>query len=413
MKTTLLLLLLAHAGVCQIKELNPVTVTQLTLSAEGEKAYEDAFVLFSKIDNKLSTGVKYDDLTPAEKEAYSTVDETRENYWDILGGGCSWYCGGGPKTVTASSYLKAQGANTYEPKNAHDLNYKNAWVEGVAGYGIGQFLEYTFDAASPRITEILIANGFVKSQTAWENNSRVKKLKMYVNNKPYAILNLRDERALQTFKVEPIGNSNRDDLATLQGKPDWTLKFEIIEVYKGARYDDVVLAELFFDGLDVHCFAKGTQIQMADKSTRNIEDLKVGDQITYLDFATQEFKATTIEKLESVVHHSLVSYHFESGLTITSTQDHPYKIFNKGWASLKPDQSAQYKGFESIQKIEPGDLFQTTLGTDRLTAITHVPGHQPTFTISNLSVGNNFIANGLVVGVETLQTLKSNRSITE
>jgi hypothetical protein len=235
----------------------------------------------------------------------------------------------------------------------------------------------------------------------------VKKLKMYVNNKPYAILNLKDERALQTFKVEPLGSANREDFEALKRKPDWTLKFEIMEVYKGLKYDDVVISELFFDGLDVHCFAKGTQIQMADKSTRNIEDLKIGDQITYMDFESQELKVTTIEKLESVVHHGLVTYQFESGLTITSTQDHPYHIFKKGWASLKPDHSAQYEGFERIQKIEPGDLFITANGPERLTSITHLPGHQQTFTISKVSVGNNFIANGLVAGVETIQSVKS------
>jgi hypothetical protein len=39
---------------------------------------------------------------------------------------CSWYCGGGPKEVTASSYLKSQGEHHYKPENAHDLNYKTS-----------------------------------------------------------------------------------------------------------------------------------------------------------------------------------------------------------------------------------------------------------------------------------------------
>lgn len=32
----------------------------------------------------------------------------------------------------------------------------------------------------------------------------------------------------------------------------WTLKFEIAEVYKGTKYDDVVITEIYFDGIDVH-----------------------------------------------------------------------------------------------------------------------------------------------------------------
>lgn len=406
MKTTLLLLLLAHAGVCQIKELNPVKVTPLNFSAEGEKAFTDALIQFKKIEDKLSKGVKYDDLTAAEKKAYSEVDENNQDYWGSIGDGCSWYCGEGTKKVTASSYLQAQGASTYVAKNVHDFSYKNAWVEGAPGYGIGEFVEYTFSATAPRVTDILIANGFVKSQAAWANNARVKKLKMYLNNKPYAILNLKDERALQTFKVDPLGYDG-EVREKHKGKPDWTLKFEIMEVYKGLKYEDVVIAELFFDGLDVHCFASGTKILMADNSTRNIEDLKVGDPILFFDFETQKLKSTTIEKLISVMHHGLVTYQFESGLTITSTQDHPYQVLKKGWASLKPDQSAQYEGFEGIQKIEVGDFFITYQGPERLTAITHLAGHHQTFTITKLSVGDNFIANGLVVGTEILQSVKN------
>lgn len=192
----------------------------------------------------------------------------------------------------------------------------------------------------------------MKSQTAWANNSRVKKLKMYVNNKPYAILNLKDERALQTFKVDPLGSANREDFQALQRKPDWTLKFEIMEVYKGLKYDDVVIAELYFDGLDVHCFAKGTKIQMADKSTRNIEDLKIGDQITYMDFESKELKVTTIEKLESVAHHGLVTYQFESGLTITSTQDHPYHLLKKVGLRLSPIIQLNTKGLRVFKKLK-------------------------------------------------------------
>jgi len=51
-------------------------------------------------------------------------------------------------------------------------------------------------------------------------------------------------------------------------------------------------------------------------------------------------------------------------------------------------------------------LFITVNGPERLTAIAHLPGHQQTFTISKVSAGNNFIANGLVVGVETTQSVK-------
>jgi hypothetical protein len=388
-----------------IKVLEPTIEAELDFSPDfiakfnSKEAFEDCEKVWNKVK---AEGRDYNSLTKEEKEIIKYCDEIREDVWDIIGSGCGWYCGGGPKEVSASSYLKSQGENNYEPKNAHDLNYKNVWVEGVDGYGIGEYLLYTFDGVSPRINEIIVVNGYVKSKSAWENNSRVKKLKVYIDDKPYAILNLKDIRGSQSFKVDPIGNSDRTDWDLLKMKPDWTLKFEILDVYKGLKYDDVVISEIYFDGIDVHCFAKGTKIQLADNSTKNIEDLNVGDLVAYMNFDTKTIKSAKIEKTEKVIHHGLVNYGFESGLTITATQDHPFKIDNKGWASLKPDKSIQYKGFESIEKIKIGDLFLTANGTEKLVSIEYLKGEQETYTISKLSSGDNFIANGLIVGVEGL-----------
>lgn len=386
-----------------IKEMNPSATKLLDLSIQGEKDFDQNQQAGIAVMDKMANGVKQEDLTQTEKNILSTVDETIDSYWDIVGDGCNWYCGGGPKKVSASSYLKSKGVIKYEPKNAHDLNYKNVWVEGVEGYGIGEYLLYTFTSSAPRINEIIIVNGYIKNKETWINNSRVKKLKMYIDSKPYAILNLKDIRGAQHFAVDPIGNSNRQDTDAFKTTPDWTIKFEILEVYKGLKYEDVAISEIYFDGIDVHCFAKGTQIQLADKSTKNIENLKIGDAVAYTDFKNGSIQSAVIQKLEHVIHQGLITYQFASGLTITATQDHPFFIQDKGWSSLQPNNSSQYKGFDNIQKINIGDLFLTTDGTDQLIAIDFLEGNQDTYTVSKLSSGNNFIANGFIVGVEALQ----------
>lgn len=396
------LIFIAQLGYAQIKEMEPTKVRILDLSAEGEKAFIDNQALHQKISDKLSKGTKREELTQSERDVLYHFNEAFESYWDVMEGGCSWYCGGGPKEVTASSHLKSQGAIDYIPQNAHDLNYKNVWAEGVAGYGIGEYLSYTFDGNAPRITEIIVANGYVKSKAAWEDNSRVKKLKVYLDDKPFAILNLQDIRGAQTFKFKPIGNSDRN-LNALKSKSDWTLKFEIMDVYKGLKYDDVVISELYFNGIDVHCFAKGTQILMADNSSRPIEELSIGDSVAYVDFEKEQVKFAKIEQLERVTHKGLVTYILESGKEITATQDHPFKIQGKGWASLKPYKSNQYKGFENVGMITVGDFFLSVDGPDKLKSIDYLDAEQETFTISRLSSGDNFIANGFVVGVETLK----------
>ncbi len=216
-------------------------------------AVQKEWALRDKAMNDLNAGKRtWDELTPEEQETFEKYGEVYENMWDIVGGGCSWYCGGGLDTQTASSELTSQGTNTYSSKNAHDLSYETAWVEGVSGYGIGEFIEYHVKAENPRITEIIIVNGYVKSDNAWKNNSRVKELKVYIDDKPYAILQLEDTKAEQHFKVDPIGYGDRENSELLKKKPEFTIKFEIAGIYPGLKWDDTAITEIYFNGIDVH-----------------------------------------------------------------------------------------------------------------------------------------------------------------
>ena len=224
---------------------NPKQGALVDKSKEGEaKFLEDQ----KKCEELYKIG--YDNLSNAQKEFYENCDELEQGYWSILGVGCSWYCGGGEDTLSASSFLKSNYKNiNYLPKNAHDLSYETAWVEGVEGYGISESLIYHFPPHNPRITQIKIVNGYVKSEKAWRENSRVKQLKFYIDGVPTALLNLEDNRNEQLFEVEPIGNNDRNNLSK---KPWWTMKFEIVEVYKGEKYEDTAITEIYFDGIDVH-----------------------------------------------------------------------------------------------------------------------------------------------------------------
>ncbi len=233
-----------------IKEMQPELGYEVNKSPEGELAFNNK--------NKKCAALYERDRktwTAAEKNLAAECSgepNEPEGYYDVLGLGCSWYCGGGEDTQTTSSELKSQGQNQYAAGNAHDLSYKTAWVEGAPGYGIGESLTYHFPPQTPRITKIIVVNGYVKAPKAWSENSRVKKLKFYINEKPIAILNLHDTRAEQTFTFEPIGISNRKDYKLLASMPPWTMKFEIVDVYKGEKYADTAITEIYFDGIDVH-----------------------------------------------------------------------------------------------------------------------------------------------------------------
>lgn len=183
-----------------------------------------------------------------QEEAYKAEADSIPEcaVYDILyNEGCSWYCGGWVDTLTATSHHRPEGRYTYEAFHAHDFDHESVWA--TEGKGIGESLTLHFDAKCPRVTDFGILNGHVKNAKAWDANSRVKRLLMYYNERPYCVLELEDSRSLQWFEVDTLGyGPNAKD------SQPWTLKFEIQEVYPGSKYDDVVIADFILNGIDVH-----------------------------------------------------------------------------------------------------------------------------------------------------------------
>lgn len=188
----------------------------------------------------------YDDIDSG-KMGVEEIEKMEESpiYRHFYSPMCSWYCGGAINSIKASSSLNSQGQKRYGVENIHDFNHESVWAEGVEGYGIGEYIVYEFPANCPKITTINILNGYVRSDRLWRANARVKRLKVYYNDVPYAILELEDSRSLQWFDIGEVGRENDDACA-------WTLKFEILEVYPGTRYEDTIISELYFDGVHTH-----------------------------------------------------------------------------------------------------------------------------------------------------------------
>ena len=53
-----------------------------------------------------------------------------------------------------------------------------------------------------------------------------------------------DTKAEQTFSFEPLGKRKDGN--------ELILKFEILEIYKGEKYSDTALTEIYFQGIDVY-----------------------------------------------------------------------------------------------------------------------------------------------------------------
>ena len=190
----------------------------------------------------MSVNEDYDNYTAMSQKEKDLVAVAESELDHFFSPACSWYCGGQIDTVTTSSSLSEKHC----AMNAHDFRITTAWVEGATGNGEGEYLTYSFPGTCPRITGVLIQNGYTKNKKVWKENGRVKKLLMYYNDNPYAILQLKDTRDCQIFEVGILGYEEKETA------PAWSIKFEILEVYPGDKYQDTAITEIYFDGIDVH-----------------------------------------------------------------------------------------------------------------------------------------------------------------
>ena len=387
------------------RQMNPKLGELINKSVQGEQAYQQSLQACTVLMEKADKMGGFEKLNATDRKKLTQCEEMEmKSYWDAVGDGCSWYCGGGPDSIYASSSLAPQSGIQYDASNAHDLSYKTAWVEGAPGNGVGEYLVYRFNPTAPRITTIKIVNGYVKSEKAWQDNARVKKLKMYINNKPFAILNLQDVRNEQIFTFSPIGNANREDWELLATKPAWTMKFEIMEVYKGARFEDCAISEIYFDGIDVHCFGKGTGVTMADGSVKPIEEIRKGDWVMSFHIATQSMKPVAVTRLIEKQHASLIKL-ILNDREIICTADHPFYTETGEWAAVDAAKANMaYLQQITVKKINSGTrvFIPSEKRFISVQGIEKIKGPLPTYTIE-LAGADNFIANGLLVKTEIIK----------
>lgn len=200
--------------------------------------WKNATELYSKLNN-LENELEYSELTETETKTIDSLELGYGPQTEVIG--CSWYCGGGPYKTSSSSILNDN--ENYSNENIHDFDLFTGWVPQSKN-GIGETISFHFKPKSPRINAIVIYNGYIKTKELWKNNSRAKKIKLKIDHKTIAVLELKDTTASQRFEIEPIQSTTENQ--------DLVLTLEIMESYEGEKYTDLVISEINFDGIDVH-----------------------------------------------------------------------------------------------------------------------------------------------------------------
>lgn len=368
-----------------------------TIHASNDYTKEEQIIWQKAIDQylKINAGeMDYEDISAQDRKM---VDSLEMGYGPMTNGpGCSWYCAGGPDTITASSYLKTDEKNSYLPDNVQDFHLFTAWVPDTTKGSIGEKVHFHFKPFSPRVNEILIWNGYIKNTYLWKANARVAKFKLSINGKPIAILALKDVNNAQSFKIKPVQSKD--------STKDLILSLEILAIYKGDIYKDVVVSEINFNGLDVHCFTAGTQITMADSATKSIEQIAIDDWVMTYDTVTNKLVKAQVSKVIQVRHGNLLKLKF-SDREIITTDDHPFWTAGKNWASINPNKSNNnYEQDVAVKHLLVGDkIFVPSENCfTELVEVEKIEGEQMTFTLE-LKNGNSFIATGLLVKTEMVK----------
>lgn len=141
-------------------------------------------------------------------------------------------------TITkASSSAKPYKSFSYTPDKTMDKDNSTAWLEGVKGDGINEWIEFSADTEQ-YVNGFVLYNGYQKNKTTYINNGKVKKILLTFSDDS----TLEYELPTQNFEESQNGNTIKfsEQIKTK------SIRFTILEVDKGTYYDDTAINEIEF-----------------------------------------------------------------------------------------------------------------------------------------------------------------------
>lgn len=160
------------------------------------------------------------------------------------------------KKINGDKYSVATSIETtkYPKSNLSDMNLETAWV--APNGGIGEWIEFTFKEKEFYSTGFTLVNGYIKNETMYKENNRIKKILIQVKNRQQEGYNEGIVMELEDIAYEPVffenlvchsywidaysyANDYEEDLEKVE-----KLKITILEVYPGTKYNDTCISEI-------------------------------------------------------------------------------------------------------------------------------------------------------------------------
>lgn len=105
--------------------------------------------------------------------------------------------------ISESSVLSSIGSYNYYARNALDGDVKTAWIEGVNGLGIGEWIEFSKTGSTQEVQQIVFYNGYGNN---FEKNAYITKLQLTFSDGQTLIYDVGSKWQTITFD-EPINTT--------------------------------------------------------------------------------------------------------------------------------------------------------------------------------------------------------------
>ena len=134
-----------------------------------------------------------------------------------------------PASLEASSYLERDG-EFFEAKYLSDGKADKAWIEGVDGSGLDQWVKLSVPAGA-QISGLKIWNGYWITPTYWARYNRAKDIEVQIDEGEVHKFTLKDEMKPETIRLPTVETGA-------------TVRIKIKGIHKGNTYNDTGFSEI-------------------------------------------------------------------------------------------------------------------------------------------------------------------------
>ena len=137
-----------------------------------------------------------------------------------------------------------------------DHNCDTAWVEGKSDFGKGQKIKINIKGW---ITQVLLVNGFRKTEKTFYENNRIKRIALYVDGVRLGEMEFPDRKYCRVDMTNILDEGELLNLGDFFGEnnlskvlqsgrgfiSDSNIEIEILDVYRGTKYNDTCVSDIY------------------------------------------------------------------------------------------------------------------------------------------------------------------------